>query len=76
MAAPERQDAFWLVWSPQGERPPKFRHDSEAMATIEAERLARLRPGHTFVVLQSVCARQVNDMRCVDLRPDPKDIPF
>lgn len=72
----ENKAPFWLVWSPQGARPPEYRHASEAMATHEAERLARLHPGNIFVVLQSVCSRQVNDMRRVDLRPEIKDLPF
>lgn len=58
---------FWLVWNPKG-RAPTHRHASEASATDEAERLARVNRGETFVVLESVCSRQVDDMVRVSLR--------
>lgn len=60
---------FWLVWNPAG-RAPQVRHATEAIATAEAERLARLHPGQTFVVMSSVAAVRVNDLLCVDLRPE------
>ncbi len=72
----EQQKPFWLVWSPQGTHPPEYRHTNVTSATHEAERLARLHPGRVFFVLQSVCARQLNDMHRVDLRPEITDLPF
>ncbi len=65
---------FWLVWNPNN-RNPTHRHSSEASATSEAERLARLHPGETFVVLESVCARRVDDMLRLDMRQD-REVPF
>ncbi len=65
---------FWFVWNPDG-RSPQFRHSREASAISEAERLARENPGHTFVVLESVCARRVDDMLRIAMRSD-SDIPF
>lgn len=56
-------------------RNPTHRHSSEASATSEAERLARLHPGETFVVLESVCARRVDDMLRLDMRQD-REVPF
>ena len=50
--------AFWIVWSPTGDPPPRYRHETENSAVAEAERFAQLRPGSTFVVLSSVCARR------------------
>ncbi len=44
---------FWLVWSPTGERPPRFRHSTEAEAEHEAERLAEQMPGAEFFVLEA-----------------------
>lgn len=43
---------FWLVWSPNGDHPPRFQHDTEAGAEREAERLADLHPGREFYVVQ------------------------
>lgn len=68
--------AFWLVWSPTGDRPPRFRHETENAAVAEAERLAQLRPGATFIVLSSVCARRFGSMECINLRPEVDDVPF
>lgn len=66
--------AFWFVWNPNGHN-PKYQHNSEASATAEAERLARAHPGETFVVLESICARRVDDMLRIVMRTDC-DIPF
>ena len=43
---------FWMVL---GSGEPSFHHSSSESAKREAERLARLHPGSTFTVLQSVC---------------------
>jgi hypothetical protein len=58
----ERQPTFWLVWSPTGDKPPTFRHETEQAATLEAERLARDHRGRLFVVLEAKSARRVDDM--------------
>lgn len=50
MHAPSK---FWLVWSPQGATPPRYRHASEAAAINEARRLAELKPGSQFYVLEA-----------------------
>lgn len=65
---------FWFVWNPDG-RNPQARHMSEQSAVNEAERLARLNPGETFVVLESVCARRVDSMLRIEMRSDC-EIPF
>ncbi|QBQ99230.1 hypothetical protein [Paraburkholderia pallida] len=59
---PQTEQAFWLVWSPTGATPPKFRHPTEKAATEEAERLAITHPGTLFVVLESIAARRVDNM--------------
>jgi hypothetical protein len=58
----QTEKAFWLVWSPTGVRPPKYRHASEQSAVTEAERLAQAHPGQLFVVLEAVAARRVDNM--------------
>lgn len=58
---------FWMVWSPTG-NPPRVKHDSEGRATVEAERLARANPGDTFIVLEAIAARVVENMQRIDLR--------
>lgn len=42
---------FYLVWSPQGQRPPSHRHETQYQAEREAARLARESPGREFYVL-------------------------
>ena len=65
---------FWLVWNADGKN-PTYKHQSEESAVKEAERLARQAPGSTFVVLESVCARRVDDMLKIDMRAG-SDVPF
>jgi hypothetical protein len=50
---PDAYTTFWLVWSPTGHRPPRYRHGSEQSARCEAERLALENAGHEFFVLES-----------------------
>lgn len=65
---------FWFVWRDDGES-PSYKHETEESATAEAERLARAFPGETFVVLESVCARRVENMLRIEMRAGC-DIPF
>ena len=44
---------FWLVWSPRGHVPTK-KHQSFEIAEGEADRLAKIRPGRHFYVLECV----------------------
>lgn len=64
---------FWIIWCPQGQKTPSHKHQSEELAVVEAERLARLHPDKEFFVMEAIHLRQVVDMRRVDMRPD---IPF
>jgi hypothetical protein len=67
--------AFWFVWNEGGDA-PRHKHPSFGSASDEAERLAKLHRGQTFVVLQSVVAMLVSDVQRIDLRPADDDIPF
>lgn len=61
---------FWMVWNYDGNQ-PRVKHETEASAIAEAERLARIVPGQRFVVLEAIELRQVSDMLRVSLRrPD------
>lgn len=42
---------FYIVWSPEGVKPPRHKHADQGAAEAEAVRLARLHPGATFHVL-------------------------
>lgn len=66
---------FWFVWNADG-RSPSYKHSNAVSAVKEADRLARVNPGETFVVLQSVCSVQVNNLIRTDLRPTDDDMPF
>jgi hypothetical protein len=73
---------FWMVHG-IGCAEPRARHDSEAKALREAERLARASPGTTFVVLEATQAVRKLDVERFDFRAAPRgyrvagdDIPF
>lgn len=74
---------FWLVWNPDGHRPPSYQHTSHKSAAVEAERLAACSPGSSFYVLHAVEMRRTADAPVEALtllkrpEPDPEDdIPF
>lgn len=50
--APEPKDV-WFVWTKMGRR-PCFAHPSEEVALVEATRLAKRLPGHSFLVMHAV----------------------
>ncbi len=66
------EDGFYVVWR-EGGGSPVVKHDTMARAIKEAQRLARLSPGARYVVLQSMRAFEVNDMRTIDFT---QEIPF
>lgn len=67
---------FWLVWNPVA-RAPTYRHDTAESAESEAKRLARLKPGDSFIVLQSVARFRILDVVKTDMRPDAdEEFPF
>ncbi|QVN18966.1 hypothetical protein [Burkholderia pyrrocinia] len=70
------ETAFWLVWSPSGAKPPTYRHGTPESAVREAERLAKLHPGETFVVLEPIAARCVDNMIRTTYVGGSMDIPF
>ena len=66
---------FWMVWNPNRKQ-PTYRHETEAAAVIEAERLARLNPSEDFFVLEAIALRCVDNMQRVNLRDAGDGIPF
>lgn len=62
------EEAFWMVWSPQGHA-PTVKHLSEDAAVTEAMRLARTNPGREFYVLTAQLKYVKDDVRCVRLEP-------
>lgn len=53
--APEnttRRRAPYIVWSPEGETPPKVSHPTHGPALFAANRMAKFHPGQTFYVMQ------------------------
>ena len=61
---------FWMVYG-LGQRGPTFQHETEASALREAERLAEVSPGTTFVVLEATEAVRVRRFDRFDLRTAP-----
>ncbi|AOR77188.1 hypothetical protein [Novosphingobium resinovorum] len=54
--------SFFIVWNPEGHRPPRYRHEEFARAEREAKRLAAEQPGQQFFVMEA---------RVMATRPDP-----
>lgn len=52
------EQEFWLVWNPDGQRPPTRQHLSAESAGDEAARLAANKPGEPFYVLHAVEVRR------------------
>lgn len=50
----KHENPFWIVWCPNRGK-AHIRHETEAAALAEAERLAKLE-SETFYVMQSRCA--------------------
>jgi hypothetical protein len=42
----------FIVWSPDGETPPKVVHDTHGAAHFAAKQMAQSHPGVTFMVMQ------------------------
>ena len=70
----QNNEPFWVVWNPKGNA-PTYQHGTLDQATSEAERLARTNPGQTFIVLESVTALVVDNIKRTDLRPR-EELPF
>lgn len=75
----QQQCPFWLVWNPSG-YPPRYKHDTEASASVEARRLASENPGREFYVLRptSKVIRADLLVTCFNAPPPHNcdDIPF
>lgn len=71
-------EKFFLVWSPQGARPPTCRHPTMESAHAEAVRLAGASPGAEFFVLEAMgVARKVEvQWTAFEGCPDIDGIPF
>lgn len=68
-------DMFWIVWSPTGTSPPRFKHGTLDSARTESERLARAAPNAEFFVMACVGRSKKVDVSWTT--PDQDDeIPF
>lgn len=71
-----RIPVFWIVWSPQGTKPPRHRHNDKHDATKEAIRLAREHPGSEFFVMEAYGCAVKNDVMWLSTTEPAEDIPF
>jgi hypothetical protein len=67
---------FWLVWNPDGLRPPQHRHATESLAREEAGRLARLHPNSRFYVLRAICETHKSDLVTQELAAADEGVQF
>ena len=71
-------DEFYLIWNPNGHA-PTYRHMRRSDAMREAERLANVAPGETFIVMEAICACRKNSVTwegCGSHLPPDDEIPF
>lgn len=66
---------FWFVWNENG-RNPTYKHQTFDSAKIEAERLANLNPGQTFVVLESRAECRKNSVTWIQHSDLSEQLPF
>jgi hypothetical protein len=69
------RDEFWIVWSPTGTQPPRYRHTSEGDAIREAVRLAREKQSTEFFVCKASHRAVSRDVDLTYLATGD-DIPF
>lgn len=51
----KRRESFsFMAWRRNPERDPRFRLETEEEAIAQAERLARQRPGSTYIVMREI----------------------
>lgn len=56
------RDSFaFMAWRRNPERDPRFRLQTEAEAMEEAQRLATLRPGSTYIVMREIARVTVSN---------------
>ena len=61
---------FWMVWRVGGML-PSHRHTTEESARQEAQRLAKLHPGHEFIVLRAVAKVRKDEVQWRELSGHP-----
>ncbi|KQQ04515.1 hypothetical protein ASF56_12260 [Methylobacterium sp. Leaf122] len=61
---------FWMVYG-LGQCGPTYQHGTEAAALREAEHVAEVRPGVTFVVMEATQAVRTRRLDYFDLRTAP-----
>ena len=63
------RDSFaFMAWRRNPERDPRFRLQTEGEAIAEAQRLARLRPGSSYIVMREIARVTVSNL-------DPAAVP-
>ena len=71
-----KQPSFFIVWNPEGLRPPKYRHDELYKAKAEASRLALESPLQEFFVMEArLVARVFNPVDIEEFEP-AEEVPF
>lgn len=60
----QRPQPFWMV---KGEGPSGVQHGTPEAAELEADRLARAKPGKSFYVMQAISCHRKVDVERTDL---------
>ena len=71
-----KQASFFIVWNPEGMRPPKYRHDELYMAKAEASRLALENPLQEFFVMEARLVARVFEPVDIEEFEPAEEVPF
>jgi hypothetical protein len=74
-ATTQKQEKFWIVADNNFPTRVTYKHTTENMARLEAQRLAKEHPKFKFVVLEAIYAVEVNALVETEYEQD-LDIPF
>jgi len=69
MTITHRDSFAFMAWRRNPERDPRFRLQTEAEAMEEAQRLATLRPGSTYIVMREIARVTVSNSNPVAVPP-------
>lgn len=58
---------FFIVYSPEGEAPPRVQHKNHGAAMHQAARLAKANPGRRFFVMRTASRPLVVELAAADM---------
>ncbi|EHJ62131.1 hypothetical protein [Novosphingobium pentaromativorans] len=72
----ETKPSFFIVWNPEGTRPPTHRHPTDWQAKAEASRLALENPLQEFFVMEARLVARVRQPVEIEEFEPADEVPF